>query len=178
MNDQENQEQKESTESIRKRKFLIGLFSIILIFSFISFIIYQKNMDSQNHFNKSRLQVVSAIKSSDLAQLEKLASTEFMIGQPGTDNGAIVNPKKVLPKLLQITKTTEWTDHFEDSDLTRYLLPKEGPHQLVFSLINNEWVWSGFLSVSEDDLAVLTSELPNDELKDIEYSEAPSEVVE
>jgi hypothetical protein len=170
-------EPKESAQSAKKRHLLIGVFACLILLGFIAFGFYQKALQSQDNFHELNHKVTSALKSAQIEVLENLAAQEFLIGQPGTDNGAVVNPKKVMAKIIKLSQNTTWSDRFDESDHVRYLMPEQGIHQLVFSLTDNGWKWSGFLSVSEEELAYLASDLPVEEIKEIQYHEVPSDEV-
>lgn len=164
-------EQGESLKSKNRRKMLIGIFSFIVLSGFITYGIYQNSLIKKDNFHELTHKVTRALSDGNLDQLEQLASSDFMIGQPGTDNGAIINPPKVLSKIIHLSKNTKWSDRYEESDSIRYLMPEEGIHQLIFTNTDNGWKWTGFLTISEDELAFIASELPQEEMQEIQYNE-------
>lgn len=163
----------ESSVSQKRRRALIFTFSVILVLAVVTYGWYQVSRNANDEFLQLTKKIAIAFEKSDIESLKSTAAKEFVIGQPNSDNGAIVDSNKVMQKILQLSKNTKWSERFEDAETTRYLLPEQGPYQLIFTKSEKGWLWTGFLSISEEDVAFLASELPATEMKEFEYQEVP-----
>jgi hypothetical protein len=136
------------------QKKLIFVFISIAVLAVIGLGAYRW-FSARDSFSLFKDQVLSGLKKEDTQLLLTLANKEFLIGQGESENGATVPPEKVIKQILQLSKTTKWSNNFQEFETLRILYPDEGKFQLVFTKNLDQWRWSGFLANNPEDVTLI-----------------------
>ena len=95
--------------------------------------------------------VLEAIKIRNDKKLISLASCDFLIGPPNSDNGGFGTPQKIISFFLISVRPLKWDSKGGDYN-SQYNLPaldSEVTHELIFKREKGKWFWAGYTTSDE-----------------------------